>query len=56
MNIDVKNTIKPIDYNKSIKILEKRVEDVLWVKRMNFYGLWSIIQCIRPAQVLKTKI
>jgi len=33
MNIDVKNTIKPIDYNKSIKILEKRVEDVLLGKK-----------------------
>ena len=28
MNIDVKNSVKPIDYNRSIKILEKRVEDV----------------------------
>ena len=33
MNIDVKNTVKPIDYNKSIKILEKRVEDVLLGKK-----------------------
>ena len=29
MNIEVKNSIKPIDYVKSIKILEDRVKDVL---------------------------
>tara|TARA_Y100000590_G_C15232085_1_gene830506 strand:+ start:34 stop:651 length:618 start_codon:yes stop_codon:yes gene_type:complete len=28
MNIEVKNTHKPIDYNDSMKILEKRVKDV----------------------------
>ena len=43
MNIDVKNSVKPIDYNRSIKILEKRVEDVhlgkknelLWILEHN---------------------
>jgi len=40
MNIDVKNTIKPIDYNKSIKILEKRVEDVLLGKKNEL--LWIL--------------
>ncbi len=43
MNIEVKNSIKPIDYIKSIKILEQRVEDVtlgkkdelLWVLEHN---------------------
>ena len=28
MNIEVKNSVKPIDYTKSIKILEKRAHDV----------------------------
>ena len=28
MNIDVKNTVKPIDYVKSIKLMEERVHDV----------------------------
>ena len=28
MNIEVKNTIKPVDYTKSIEALEKRVKDV----------------------------
>ena len=28
MNIEVKNSIKPIDYEESMKILEKRVEGV----------------------------
>ncbi|MDC1476131.1 lipoyl(octanoyl) transferase LipB [Pelagibacteraceae bacterium] len=28
MNIEVKNSVKPIDYSKSMKILEKRVHDV----------------------------
>jgi len=40
MNIDVKNTIKPIDYNKSIKMLEKRVEDVLLGKKNEL--LWIL--------------
>ena len=30
MNIEVKNTLKPFDYADSMKILEKRVEDVFW--------------------------
>ena len=29
MNIEVKNSVKPVDYNKSMKILERRVEDIL---------------------------
>ena len=33
MNIEVKNSIKPIDYAKSMKILEKRVQDVLFEKK-----------------------
>ena len=40
MNIQVKNTIKPIDYLKSIKILEKRANDVLLGKKDEF--LWII--------------
>ena len=43
MNIEVKNSIKPIDYLQSIKVLEKRVHDVfsgkkdelLWVLEHN---------------------
>ena len=30
MNIEVKNTLKPFDYADSMKILEKRVENVFW--------------------------
>ena len=33
MKIEVKNTIKPIDYKDSIRILEKRVEDVILGKK-----------------------
>ena len=28
MNIEVKNSLKLVDYNESMKILEKRVNDV----------------------------
>ena len=43
MNIEVKNSVKPVDYLKSMKILEKRVEDVhlgekdelLWILEHN---------------------
>ena len=40
MNIEVKNSIKPIDYNKAIKILEQRVEDVIMNKKNEF--LWIL--------------
>ena len=30
MNIEVKNSVKPVDYTDSMKILEKRVKDVFW--------------------------
>jgi len=33
MNVEVKNSIKPIDYLESIKILEKRVHDVFLGKK-----------------------
>ena len=33
MNIEVKNTVKPINYAKSMKILESRVKDVLLGKK-----------------------
>ena len=40
MNIQVKNTLNPIDYLESIKILEKRANDVLLGKKDEF--LWII--------------
>ena len=40
MNIEVKNTIKPINYSKSMKILEKRVQDVLFEKKEEL--LWIL--------------
>ena len=33
MNIEVKNSVKPIDYNESMKILEKRVDDIILGKK-----------------------
>ena len=40
MNIEVKNSLKPVDYSKSIKILEKRVHDVFLGKKGEF--LWVL--------------
>ena len=40
MNIEVKSSTKPIDYLKSIKILEKRVHDVFLGKKDEF--LWVL--------------
>jgi len=40
MNIEVKNSIKPIDYLQSIKTLEKRVHDVFSGKKNEF--LWVL--------------
>ena len=40
MNIEVKNSIKSIDYIKSMKILEKRVDDVINGKKDEF--LWIL--------------
>ena len=40
MNIEVKNSIKPVDYNKSTEILERRVEEVLLGKKNEL--LWIL--------------
>ena len=40
MNIEVKNSVKPVDYIKSMKILEQRVEDVFLGKKDEL--LWII--------------
>jgi len=40
MNIEVKNSLKPVDYSKSIKILEKRVHDVFLGNKEEF--LWVL--------------
>ena len=40
MNIEVKNSVKLVDYNKSMKILERRVEDVLLGKKNEL--LWIL--------------
>ena len=40
MNIEVKNSIKPVDYLESIKVLEKRVHDVFSDKKDEF--LWIL--------------
>ena len=40
MNIEVKNSEKPVDYAESMKILEKRVDDVISGKKDEF--LWIL--------------
>ena len=40
MNIEVKNSVKPIDYTKSMKVLEQRVHDVILDKKDEL--LWII--------------
>tara|TARA_Y100000590_G_scaffold322709_1_gene365484 strand:+ start:39 stop:656 length:618 start_codon:yes stop_codon:yes gene_type:complete len=40
MNIEVKNSVKPVDYNESMKILYKRVDDVLLGKKNEL--LWIL--------------
>ena len=40
MNIEVKNSVKPVDYIKSMKILEQRVKDVFLGKKNEL--LWII--------------
>ena len=40
MNIEVKNSVKPIDYTKSMKVLEQRVHDVFLGKKDEL--LWII--------------
>jgi len=40
MIIEVKNSVKPVDYTDSMKILEKRVNDVLMGKKAEF--LWIL--------------
>ena len=40
MNIEVKNSVKPIDYNESMEFLNKRVEDVILGKKNEL--LWVL--------------
>ena len=40
MTIEVKNSIKPVDYLESIKMLEKRVEEVCLGKKSEL--LWIL--------------
>ena len=40
MSIEVKNSVKPVDYTKSMQILEQRVQNVLSGKKDEF--LWII--------------
>ncbi len=40
MDIEVKTSVKPVDYNKSIKILEKRVNDLVSGKKSEL--LWIL--------------
>ena len=40
MDIEVINSVKPVDYNKSMKILEKRVQDILLGKKKEL--LWIV--------------
>ena len=40
MNIEVKNSVKPVDYNESMKILEKRVDEVFSGKKSEL--LWIL--------------
>ena len=40
MNIEVKNSVKPVDYNKSIEILERRVKEILLGKKNEL--LWIL--------------
>ena len=37
MNIEVKNSLKPIDYAKSMKVLEERANDVFLGKKDEFW-------------------
>ena len=45
MNIEVKNSIKPIDYLQSIKVLEKRAHDVFSGKKDEFSSLKNVSFC-----------
>ena len=37
MDIEVKNSVKPVDYNESMKILERRVMDVFIGKKKRVF-------------------
>jgi lipoate-protein ligase B len=40
MNIEVKNSVKPVDYRKSIQFLEERVKEVISGKKKEL--LWIL--------------
>ena len=54
--MEVKNSIKPVDYIESMKILEKRVQDVFQGKKDELLWIWNIILFTQLAPVQKTVI
>ena len=40
MNIEVKNSVKPVDYSESMKMLDKRVDEVFLGKKNEL--LWIL--------------
>ena len=52
MNIEVKSSVKPIDYTKSMKILEKRVHDVFLGNKDGVYYVSNLIIATIPAAVI----
>ena len=43
MNIEVKNSVKPVEYTQSMKILEKRVNDVISGKKGEFLWILDVV-------------
>jgi len=56
MNIEVKNTEKPINYAESMKILEKRVQDVFFEKKNELLWILEHETVYTAARVLMKKI
>ena len=55
MNIEIKISKKPIDYQSAINFLEKRVQDICNIKQKNFFGFLNtkIYTLVESAENLK---
>ena len=56
MNIEVKNSVKPVDYVESIKILESRAEDVFLDKKNEETSIGKIEKMSKSKKIYITHL
>ena len=56
MNIEIKKSIKPVNYFDAINILESRLKDLYENNEKNLFGLWSTMKFLPLEPHIKNEI